>query len=923
MHIGLTSLGIAQRATQSGPLGFVQPTLSDLAPYAGVSSVGGYTKYTNVPWGPCFGVEPWAEPTLGNQVVAPVMTIYMPNVAMPPGGYGLIVRAHANGSDHNITEGSGSLWTYLVEPAMAKGYVVATIEFRHPVSNVALGAPHTDTGYCLQFLRACSSALNINTNRIHGFAQSRGNLLLWQTVSADLADAGNVSFAQRQSSKIKSLWGLNTQDSYSTTEFILEKIVPADQAACLVDPAYADDVRWGSAKNLIKTGTQELPLLCSTYDNPFLNALPSHQVGQYTKAAIDANANLRVHCPEFGQALWKAYADRGQTSKITVCDDVSGGVVSMADCTTWFQIIDEEPGISAKSARVQAMQRRLGGTLHFLDNPAVGAYLSQATPTPITTVDTAFGVLIDGAWGAANRLNTSSPLGGTMVQSTATLRPVLKSLNMGRGFGFALDGVDDVFRIGLTNTTVDLYSFPILEAPIQGATSRTDAVVNVGIDKIANKTVSLIAAVPNTTFGTVDLKLLRQFALELSGEDIIDVPGAVVLADAAKGFLPVSYTRSGPALWCPQADGSLASFAANVVPREYSNGRWGFRFDPGWSQYAQWSSDLTNAAWGKTRCTAANVSFSHPLGGSVISKIIEDTSVNLSHLAQSTVTTSVAGVSYTARAVLYPDERKHAALCFTGGGGGTDRGIFVDLQTGAITGAFGAYPASYGATLRADGGVDLFITEAAPGAAGYAARVYVCSAQNISVYTGDGVSGLRVAVLNLTNTAYPVPLTVAQGTAGTVGNHSCSALLADLGMALGTEFSVGMEYTFRALATVSAAMQIDNNSNTDRVRMQAQTTDSSVAATTTVAGVGAWSQVATVTPGGLIKQAMRISSASHRLAANGALAGAPAAFGLPTGLTRVRIAQSAVGLQSAASVSKLWIAPSISLTDAELQTVTT
>lgn len=524
MHIGLTSLGISNRAetaAPSGPLGFTQPSLSDLAPYAGVSSVGGYTKYTNVPWGPAFGVSSWAEPTLGDQVVAPVMTIYVPSITAPVGGYGLIVRAHANGNDHSIPEGSGSLWTHLVEPAMAKGYIVATIEFRHPVPNVALGAPHLDTGYCVQFLRGLAPALNINTSRIHGFAQSRGNLLLWQTVSADLADAGNANYSKRMSSKIKSLWGINTQDSYSTTEFINGKVALADQAACFADPAYADDVRWGSANALIVAGSQSLPYVCATYDMPFVNALPSHTVGRHTKAALDADMNLRVHCPEFGQSLWAAYASRGQTSKLTVCDEVSGGAATMADSTTWFEIIDTDSGVSAKAAKAQALQRRLAGSLFFFETPPVGAYTTQASPTPVTTVGNTFGVLIDGAWGRANRSNTTTPLGSTMVQTNSTLRPTLASINSGANYGFSVDNVDDVFRVVVTNTSVDVYSFPVGAAPISGVTARTGSQFTLGVNKIGGKTISVVAALYNSTFNAVDLRFIQQLALELSGEDIV------------------------------------------------------------------------------------------------------------------------------------------------------------------------------------------------------------------------------------------------------------------------------------------------------------------------------------------------------------------------------------------------------------------
>lgn len=503
------------------PIGYQLPTLADLAPYAGVSSVGGYTKYTNVPWGPCFGVGEWPEPLLGNAILQPVVTIYMPNATAPVGGYGLILRTHANGATHEITEGTGSLWQYLVDPALAGKYAFASIEFRHPVSNASTNAPDTDVGNGIQFMRALSTALNLNPSRFHGVAQSRGNLSLLTCVDVDYADAGSPIFAKTLSSKLKSIWGLNTQDSYSTTEFIMTKVVEADQAACLADPNYADNPAWRSARQLILNGSQELPFLCTTYDNPFLVPLPNHSVGRYTKAAIDANGNLRVHCPEFGQSLWMAYYARGQGHKYTTCDDVTGGAVTLQDAVMWFTLLDTEPGLTAKEARIQAIGRRLGASMHYLKDPASGAYVSQASGTPVTTEGTQFGALIDGTWGAANRLNTTTPLGATMVQSTSAARPYLARIKNGRGWGIGMDAVDDAFRVALANTSVDVYSYPEAAAPVAGATSRTTALFTVGVDKLGGKKASLIAGVANTTFNPVDLKFMHQFAQELDGSEVL------------------------------------------------------------------------------------------------------------------------------------------------------------------------------------------------------------------------------------------------------------------------------------------------------------------------------------------------------------------------------------------------------------------
>lgn len=499
-------------------LGTVQPTLADLLPYQSVTAVGGYTKYANIPWGPCFGVEAWAEPTLaGSPTLQPVVTIYIPPGPVPEGGFPILFRTHANGNTHEIPEGSGSLWTELVVRAMEGKRAVASLEFRHPVPNVALGAPHLDVGYGVQFVRALSSALQLNPNIVDCYATSRGNLALWQTLSPELADAGNSNFAKRQSSKIRAIYGVNTQDSYSTTEFITQKVVAGDQAACLADPTYADDPRWGSAQQLILNGTEPLPYLSAVYDMSFVTPLPSTSIGRYTKAALDADSNLRVHCPEFGKALAAAYAARGASKKMVLCDEVNGGVNTTADCVAWLQILDEHPGISAKAARAQAQQRRIGGTLHYFEGASPsGAYSTVASPTPVTADGTAFGVLVDGAWGTANRLNTVAPLGAPMGQSTNSLRPKLATIPASGNRAMVFDA-DDTFKVGLTNTSVDVMTYPVGAASIQGASTRGSGNFTVGSDKVAGKTVSLIAAVPNTTFAPQELKFLGQLALELEG----------------------------------------------------------------------------------------------------------------------------------------------------------------------------------------------------------------------------------------------------------------------------------------------------------------------------------------------------------------------------------------------------------------------
>lgn len=510
-RIGL--LGRPPKPPVNQPLGFYQPVTSDLAPYAGTTTVGSYTKYTSVPWGACFGVSSWNESTTGNTLTHPVMDIYVPPGTAPANGWPVIVRAHANGSNHLIPDGTGSLWDQLIVPAMTEGFCVVSVEFRHPVPNESLGAPHFDIGYCLQFIRGLHAALNLDRTRFHGFAQSRGNLLLWQTVSTNLKNTGDANYAKRQDSTIKSLWGINTQSTYSSTQFINTFVNVGDRAAALADPNYVDNPAFGSAYNLIVGGSQELPYLCVTHDNPYVLALPNYGIGTYSKAAIDANGNLRVHCPEFGKHLWEAYSSRGALSRITIADSVSGGVPTMADSVPWFKALDENPGITAKEARSMVLLRRFGGSAHYVTSPPSGTYASGTNLTLVNTVGSTVGILADGVYGYANRANTVDPLGATLKQTSASLRPTLS--NAGSGYGLSFDATDDAAPIFLANNSVDVYTWT-MTGEVTGYTSRTSTKFELGTSKIGGRNVALIAAVPNSTLDATSLKFLRQFAFELT-----------------------------------------------------------------------------------------------------------------------------------------------------------------------------------------------------------------------------------------------------------------------------------------------------------------------------------------------------------------------------------------------------------------------
>lgn len=494
------------------PLGYNMPTLADLAPYQ--TTVEGFTAYKGVPWGGAFGVAAWNEPTLGNALTQPMMHVYMPNVAAPVDGYPVAMRTHANGSTLDIAEGAAGMWTLLVLPLLAQGYVVITIEFRHPVPNVALGAPHNDVGMALQFARGLHSALDLDRNKFHCYATSRGTLAVWQGCADDLSAPADPCYAKRQSSKFKSAWCIGLQPTYRNAEYINKLVAPADRAAMLAAPQYADDPAWGSIVALIAAGKTP-PHICCVHEAAYVAALPDYTVGTRTRAALEADDALRLHNPDGGKWLREVMAAAGHADKVVICDQQTGNTAQMQDAAAWFKMIDDNPGMTAAEARNAVLIRRMGGSLHYLAQDGVGGYVSPTAPTPVTTLGAAVGAVVEGSYGYANR-SSATPLGASMAQTNAALRPTLAALNGGTRRGFAMDAVDDEWRVLLANTTVDVYAYTSTGV-VTGASARTSTRYTLTTGKVGGRTLALVAAVPNTTFSATDVAFLGQLGAEIAG----------------------------------------------------------------------------------------------------------------------------------------------------------------------------------------------------------------------------------------------------------------------------------------------------------------------------------------------------------------------------------------------------------------------
>lgn len=286
---------------------YVEPvatTLADIAAYNVTAK-----SWATIPWGP----ETWYE---GGLPRGQWVDVDLPATAAPVNGHPCVLWFHPNGMSKDLTD------TQVINQkaaALANGFAFLSFEFRHPVPNVDLGAPHYDAGLAIQYARGLAVALNLDKTNFFGMVQSRGNLALWQTLQPDMQNLTGPTWASRQSSKLKAIWSYQGQTTYSTTEMANTFIVAGDRATFIA--TYPDDPRWGSALQSVPTAGSLPPLVMRHRD--------AYPAGLVAWTAFDE------HFPGFGQAMGAAYTAAGQGSKFTGADNIVGNA-AWTGMLTWF-----------------------------------------------------------------------------------------------------------------------------------------------------------------------------------------------------------------------------------------------------------------------------------------------------------------------------------------------------------------------------------------------------------------------------------------------------------------------------------------------------------------------------------------------------------------------------------------------------------
>lgn len=491
--LGGLTVPIFRPFSQGEPPPVSVPDLASIEAYRSTS-----TSWTAVP----YGAATWPEP--GKGTFAQVIDIDVPSGAPPEGGWPMVIYFHANGADRIVGSG-GTVGTYVKTPALAAGYAFATVEFRHPVTNVDQGAPHIDVGLALQYLRSLHQALSLDRSKFFGVCRSRGNLAIWQSLQADRADAYAGTYAGRQSSRLQGIWGINAQIAYSTQRFCELYVEPADHAAVL--SANPDDPRWQNAIDAIPT-VNTLPHLVLMHEAAYFGRL-------VTKAELDAWDALPnmspLHYPDAGLKVKAAYTARGAADRCAIWDDELDNVEQHADMVTWMRYVLE--GMSSVEALAMARALRRSAQAHYHRDDLAGSFVnsdgSGGAPVPSGPI----GAMVAGQHGLANR-TTVPPLGYGAGQNTALNKPKLNTLASGH-YGSLFDSTDRL-SVGMNSDGTPNWVGWTDTGEVTTLASASTANYTFGQAPLDGRTLALSIG-SDAAITTNDMKVYRSFASVWAG----------------------------------------------------------------------------------------------------------------------------------------------------------------------------------------------------------------------------------------------------------------------------------------------------------------------------------------------------------------------------------------------------------------------
>jgi acetyl esterase/lipase len=131
----------------------------------------------------------------------------------------LIVEIHGGGFWEGSKERFRKRYGENIEPALAKGVSLASINYRF-IDSAPLYDILRDSARAIQFLRSKSEEWNIDKTKVASFGESAGaSTSLWMAFHDDLADPNNPDPVLRESTRLTAAGALSPQATYDFTKW--------------------------------------------------------------------------------------------------------------------------------------------------------------------------------------------------------------------------------------------------------------------------------------------------------------------------------------------------------------------------------------------------------------------------------------------------------------------------------------------------------------------------------------------------------------------------------------------------------------------------------------------------------------------------------------------------------------------------------
>ena len=274
-----------------------------------------------------------------------------------------------------------------------------------------------------------------------------------------------------------------------------------------------------------------------------------------------------------------------------------------------------------------------------------------------------------------------------------------------------------------------------------------------------------------------------------------------------------------------------------------------------------YSSEFDNAAWTKSNSTMTANAVVAPDGTLTADKLVENTA-NAQHYVQQVV--SLSAVSHAFSFYAKQGERGFVVAINTTG---SNQFAIFDLTTGVVS-STGAGATSAIQNIGNGWYKCSIIFTAASGSNTF--RIYPCTNGGITVYTGDGYSGIYIWGAQLEAGAFPtsyIPTTTAQVTrsadsASITGTNFSSWYRADEGTLVASGFNENSAYTTKAFSS------LNDGTTANRILSYIATSTPAGLVTASSANVAAFA-VSAVTSGALVTQALAFKTNDFAYSANG------------------------------------------------------